>query len=401
MKICLIVYKIDPVAGSENASGYHLAKEISTQYPDTTIISRTDHIKKLKQDPHFASLNLIGLDVPKVFSFYKKGNRGIILYYYLWQITVGQWIKKQTFDVIHQINFHADWAPHFIDNPESKMIWGPIAHHPATPLSWLRYSSWSDYFKELTNRFVKNILWHINPYLYKAIKRADHIFFSHTDWPYPFRRKHHKIALQTYAGCHWPISAQSKSSDFSLLFVGRFVALKGPHVAMEAFARFLNITQSKARMTFIGEGPLNDYLSKKAADINAVHPHAVTILPWQGRDDLIKFYQRAHFMLYPSIEAQGLVVSEAISQSCPVITLNDTGPAFIAQHPALTVQCSDRSYSRCVDQFSQKIIELFQEYQSNPDKYSELQHLTTERAHDLRWDVIAKKLMLAYGKHHD
>src|SRR5438094_9792809 len=111
LRVLLVSYKIRAGKGSEDGSGYHIAAELARRGCDVTLISRVDNIDLLRHDPNFADISLVGVDVPRNLGFFKQGGRGIILYYYLWQIAVGgralQLDREEPFDVAHQRNFDA------------------------------------------------------------------------------------------------------------------------------------------------------------------------------------------------------------------------------------------------------------------------------------------------------
>lgn len=407
MKICLIIYKIHPTEGSENASGYHLAREIIQKYPDTTLISRSNHIETLRQDPAFRTTKLIGVDVPKTVGFFKKKSHGVILYYYLWQYWVGKYVQKMDkaspFDVIHQINFHADWAPHFLKSPQAQVIWGPIAHHPPIPLSWFRFSGLSKKLLEMANRFAKQGFWHLNPWLRKAMQRSDMILFAHDDIPQPYLKYRSQIHIRPYGGSHWPIIQKANEKpSFHLLFVGRLIPLKGPHIAIDAFAQFLQTvsldSQTKPHLTIIGSGELQDVIQKKADHLNNMYGSVVTLQSWLPRDQLQSHYQQADYFIYPSLEAQGLVVSEALSQGCLPLTLADTGPATLSPIRELTLSPESRHYDDCVTIYAKKLADLYQDRLTNAIKHAVFIEKARQSALDRQWPVIAQKIMMFYDR---
>ena len=402
MRLCLIIYKIDAVKGSEDATGYHLACEIITHYPDVTLISRHNNIVLLKNDPAFKNVNLVGIDVPRWLSFYKKNGWGITLYYYLWQIYVGRLVKKlsraQSFDVVHQLNFHTDWAPHFLKNIKAKIVWGPLVHHPAIPYQWFPPGHKPDYLKDVLKTAVKYVFWYTNPALRRAIKNTSHIVFGNNDIPAVYQTSATPLTIMPYAGSHWPITAAPPRNSFNLLFVGRLIALKGPHLALDAFARFIQRIQNEQKttlphLTIIGSDPLADHIAQHALPLSKY----ITIIPWLDREELPAHYQQADYLLYPSLESQGLVVSEAISQSCPVITLADTGPAFVSQNPLLTVQPDRRDYQACVAALADTLHRLYRWHVENAPEIAEIRHMTHKRAQDLTWPAIAKEIMMFYS----
>jgi glycosyltransferase involved in cell wall biosynthesis len=83
--------------------------------------------------PHF-----IYLDLPQWLRTWKHGNRGIHLYYYLWQVaalwTARRWHRRVRFDLTHHLTFGIDWLPSFLAALPVPHIWGPIIG--AGPAPW-------------------------------------------------------------------------------------------------------------------------------------------------------------------------------------------------------------------------------------------------------------------------
>ena len=53
MKVLLICYKIEDKKGSEDGSGYNLAKRLATADINLTLVSRSNNIALLKNDSSF------------------------------------------------------------------------------------------------------------------------------------------------------------------------------------------------------------------------------------------------------------------------------------------------------------------------------------------------------------
>lgn len=103
---------------------------------------------------------------------------------------------------------------------------------------------------------------------------------------------------------------------FTVLFVGRFIKIKGIEVLIEA-ARTLD---QAINFVFIGdEGPLLDYLEKEATQ----HDNIILVKGISGYK-LIPYYQAADVLVVPSLynEAFGKVIIEALSCGTPVIGSN-------------------------------------------------------------------------------
>lgn len=380
-KLLLIAYKIEQGKGSEDGTGYHIAAELAAHHPDMTLISRVNNIEKLRHDPNFRHMTLIGVDVPSWLGFFKKGGKGITLYYYLWQICVGLKIRTlERFDVIHQLNFHALWAPHFIFS-KAKIIWGPLTEHPRVPFDcW--YQSKFLYAGEIIKTLAKCLFRYCDPFLLPAVLRSDTVFLGQTKTPYPFNRG--KTVFLPQAASVFE-TGQTKEIDdvFSILFVGRFVDLKGVMLAIQAVEQ-ANLPD-KTQITFIGDGPL----------LPQMQTDRVKILPWQNQQDLQQHYKKADLFLFPSFESQGLVVAEALAHGCPVLCLQGTGPSMLAGNAGICVKQGKNQ--DIVNTLALEIRHISSEYWHQPEKYRHRTMLAFKRARDLSWPHKAKGMMVYYG----
>ena len=262
MRILFLVYKIEKDKGSEDAPSYNIIKRFIKKNNKITIISRSNNIKLLKKNKIYKKANLIPLEVPNLLSFYKKKNKGIILYYYLWQIMASKLVKtlqkKNNYDVIHVFNFHADWCPHFLKNDYGKLIWGPIGHHDYVPSRFIKNNKLFSIISDKFKYFVKILFWHFNPYLISAIKNSDIILYANHKLAKPFIKYKKKIVLQSYAGSENIFKSNPKiHKDFNILSVGRLENLKGFILTIDAFLHFIKkIKSKKINLLIIGSGSL-------------------------------------------------------------------------------------------------------------------------------------------------
>ncbi len=404
MNILLIVYKIAPNRGSEDCTGYHLTKALMQKGMNITLITRSNNIDTLKNDPDFAGIDMIGVDVPKWLGFFKKKERGIILYYYLWQMTVGLIVRRlqktTSFDVIHQLNFHSTWAPHFIFSKKTKIIWGPLTHHQSVSRKlWFR-PVMSYYFSELPKNIAKAVFRYFDPFLFWAVKRSHTILYSaqHVVWPYSLARD--KLKIMSYGGSAFPtVTKRDLPSHFNILFVGRFVNLKGCVTAMSAIREFCKNVSHQHRnhisVTIIGDGPLYTDMAAQSQIITSASEVRVELLPWIDQADLADYYRQAAIFIYPSFEGQGLVVAEALSQGCPVLCFKKTGPHDLADIAAVTVSSSG-SASAIVTSFASHLEKLFNEFMHQPDQYAKRIEAAMIRGNETDWSRTADKIIEAY-----
>ena len=339
-RICLIAYQIEFGRGSEFGSGYEIALGVVEQYPQATIISRVKNIDILKNDPKFKQCTLIGLDVPKHLGFYKKKARGLTPYYFTWLYLTAKRVEKTgPYDVIHMVNFHSDVYPHFLKNPNGKIIWGPLAHHPFIPPEFIyRKPRWGHIGLEYLKIGLKQILWR-SPWMKRALERSDTIFCCNPlDMPPSFTKYQSKIEYLNMVARPIDITPQpppKKAAAFRLLFIGRFLDMKGTIFALETFHLFSQ-QHPDAHLTIIGKGPLQEQLETYITQHQL--QDCVEIISWLPQEELFAFYQHAHVFFFPSMESQGLVITEAMQFGLPILCLQKYGPHSLARDAALTVE---------------------------------------------------------------
>lgn len=404
MNILLIAYKIEPNKGSEDGTGYHLTKALLQKEKNITLITRSNNIDALKADPDFAGMRMIGVDAPKWLGFFKNKERGIILYYYLWQIAVGFKVralqKTQQYDVIHQLNFHATWAPHFLFSNKSKILWGPLTHHQPVPKKLWFGPMKGYYLHEKVKNAVKKLFWFFDPFLLWAARRSKTIFYSAQTVRWPYSLFKNKLKQLTYAGSAFPSETDTeRPREFGILYVGRFVNLKGSVTALNAVQEFLlqlpDAVRRSVSVTVIGDGPLYTDVTAMGQIIMSATGARVEMLPWQEQQDLRDFYRQAAVLIYPSFEGQGLVVAEALSQGCPVLCFENTGPHDLAGIAAVTVSPRG-SASDVVTKLASRLNKLFEEFQSRPQDYERRIEASLVRSRDLQWQNTADKIIEAY-----
>lgn len=397
--LLLICYKIERGKGSEDGSGYNIAARLAQSGYQLTLISRCNNVDLLQDDPVFQHSLLIGVDVPKPLSFIKRKGRGIIIYYYLWQLCVGLVVRdlqrRTLFDVIHQLNFHTDWAPHFLRGRGSKVVWGPISHHKWISPDFIHQGKIKAVLGEWLKLAAKHAFWRLDPLLKMAIARTDHILYADEDLAPPFRRHRNKVTFQPYAASQPEFLAlPRRKPHFNVLTVGRLVPLKGFMASLEAFARFCEpLAPESVTLTIIGSGELDQRLRQRANELGL--QERVRFIPWVKQSELAQFYREASVFLYPSFEAQGLVVAEAMAASVPVICLQGTGPSFLVGEAGLTVP--RESFPLVVEQLTLRLQTLHGEYAHDPEAYLQrCQRTRQEYDQRLDWDVVVTNLLRLY-----
>ncbi len=129
-----------------------------------------------------------------------------------------------------------------------------------------------------------------------------------------------------------PHSDSPASRPFRFAGIGRLVESKGFHVALDAFARVLQLAPGSARLVIAGDGPELASLQARAKDLGDAGRH-VTFPGWIPPDQVHDWMQECDVLLVPSTwqEPFGLVAVQAALAARPVIASRVGGLADIVQ----------------------------------------------------------------------
>ncbi|RZJ51233.1 MAG: glycosyltransferase [Chryseobacterium sp.] len=364
-------YAVNPYKGSEDAMGWNFVYQIA-RFRKVIAITRENNRASIEKymaenpDHIYENITFLYFDLPYWMRFWKKGSRGAMLYYYLWQKGIVTFIQKQKldFDIAHNVNFHNDWTPSFLWKLNKPMVWGPVGHHPLIPKHYLKDYSKKYLIKDRLTWMVKLFFWNYSPSLKKTIKNADHIWCMNSGVP-------EKLGLEKHQYSVYPSVASEDFSqkdeivikdDFTVMSVGRFVPLKGFDLTIRSFAGFINQLPAKdkarCKLILVGKGEQKEFYLDLITE-NQMNDH-IEIIEWINRKDLMKIYEKASVFLFPSHEGAGMVVPEALSFGLPVICLENEGPGeFINRHCGFTV--SQQEYKKTVENLGNALLRLFSE----------------------------------------
>ena len=362
------VYAVNPFKGSEDGTGWNLLVQIA-RFNKVIAITRENnrpHIErylKLNNIKEAENMQFEYYDLPYWMRFWKKGSRGALLYYYLWQIGLPRFItrKELKFDITHNLNFHNDWTPSFLWLFKKPFIWGPVGHHPKVPKRFIApvygVKSWlGDSFRWK----LKNMFWNFDPFLFKTKRRASRIFAINSDVGKVLCVDVEKIELMPAVATNDMRVKREDSDGFVIVSIGRFIALKGFDVTIAAFANFLNRIPIQERMTakliLVGTGPELPLIMALIEKFKI--EEQVQIIEWIEREDLKGIYAKSKIFLFPSHEGAGMVVPEALSCGIPVLCFDNAGPGeFI--NDSCGVKIPYMSYNESIIGFADALFRFY------------------------------------------
>lgn len=329
-------YAVNPFKGSEDAMGWNFVRQIA-RFNKVIAVTRENNREAIelymKQNPGtiYNNITFLYFDLPYWMRFWKKGSRGALLYYYMWQKGIVGHIKKKQldFDIVHNVNFHNDWTPSFLWKLGKPMVWGPVGHHPLIPRVYLKPYQIKYIIKDRLTWLVKNLFWRYSTALKKTVTNASHIWCMNTGVAEKLHLKGSSYSVfPSVASEDFSKDEKDKKNNFQVISAGRFVPLKGFDLTIRSFSLFLESIpvseRANCKLILVGSGPERG-LYEKIITESTIQDN-VEIIEWIERTALMKLYEKASVFMFPSHEGAGMVVAEALSFGLPVICLDNIGP---------------------------------------------------------------------------
>jgi glycosyltransferase involved in cell wall biosynthesis len=338
LRVLISAYACEPGKGSEPGVGWnHL--QPAARFHDVWVMTRSKNraliAEALAVDP-MPNVHWIYFDLPRWASFWKKGQRGVRLYYSLWQF-VAYWKARKLhrevgFDLVHHVTIVNYWLPTFLPFLPIPFVWGPVGGGESTPRSFRRSFSLYGRINEAVRGFARS-LGELSPLVRVAARRAA-IAFAAT--PETAARLQALGCKNVRVLAEGALSEQeilklraippSASGPFCVASVGRLLHWKGFELGLRAFARF-HARVPDAQYWLFGDGPERQRLERLATELGVQK----NVVFWGNvpRNRLFEKFADCDVLLFPSFhDTGGSVTLEAMSAGRPVICLDLGGPAL-------------------------------------------------------------------------
>jgi len=400
--ILATTYAVNPYKGSEDGMGWNFVMQIA-RFNKVIAITRENNRSAIEkymiENPNglYTNIQFLYFDLPYWMRFWKKGSRGAMLYYVMWQYFIVPFIKKQNikYDIVHNINFHNDWTPSFLWKLGKPFVWGPVGHHPLIPNQYLKPYSNKYWFKDRLTWLVKQYFWNFSYNLSQCKNKASHILCMNDSVPSVLGLSNKYSVTPSVATQDFGWNESINRDQFTVISAGRFVPLKGFDLTIEAFAKMVksvtDVERSECQLILVGSGPEEGLLKKMCAYLEI--EKNVKFISWIERDALMEMFKTSYVFLFPSHEGAGMVVAEALSFGVPVVCLDNEGPGeFINDSCGLKVR--QDSYDATTSSLADALKTLFY----NSEKHQEMRFGARKRFESLfHWDRRGEQLQNIYA----
>lgn len=332
-RVLISAYACEPDKGSEPGVGWGWAKQIA-KFAEAWVITRKNNREvieeELERNPD-PNLHFVYVDLPKWMMFWKKGQRGVHLYYFLWQlaayIKASKLIKEVKFDIAHHITFVNDWLPPLVSLLPLRFIWGPVGSNKPIPKGYL--SNFEHYLKDRTKHYLRKAIRLLNPLLVLTLIKSSKVILILKNqlnlFPFNFISRD-KFIIQQANAVDIPktgLTNTTGNSDLIIFSAGSLIPIKGFHLSLSAFADFYH-KKKDVKIIISGDGYLRKYLQSLANDLKIEYRTVFT--GNVERAKVLRLMQDSDIFMFPSFEGGGLVVLEAMAHGLPVVCLDYGGP---------------------------------------------------------------------------
>ena len=338
-EVLVIAYACRPGSNSERQVGWHWSKLIQVDH-NVTVLTRESHrhyierwIAEEREKGPFPEF--IYYDLPAWLSWYKKGERGLYLYYALWTLLATWHCRRMNragrWQITHLLTFGTMLWPQFGFLMNTPYVLGPVGGGERIPLSLRQAFSSTGQVKILIRRIVQEIM-PLNPIFLANLSRAAFIFVrtGETLDMIP-RRYHHKTSLLLETAIRpemLPENPPKRSHEvLQIISVGRLITSKFNPLFLETLAEFKSRWQKPFRAIVVGDGPERTRLEALRDQLG------LDEVEFQGKkssEDVYSALRQSDIYFSTTMKEGGTwAFFEAIANQLPIVCLKVNGPDMI------------------------------------------------------------------------
>jgi glycosyltransferase involved in cell wall biosynthesis len=337
LKVLISAYSCGPDMGSEPGIGWNTVCQAARHHEVWVITRRKNQeaIERALAAKDLPGVRFVYFDYPRWARFWKKGSRGVHLYFYLWQLGASfaakKLLREVRFDVAHHITFGTYSYPSFLSLLNVPYIWGPVGGGESAPFAFWKTMGWRGFLFESVRTAARK-RGEFDPLTRRTAQKAAVAMATTAETAKRISAMGAgRILTQSVAALNEDdlqvlqrIPTREKE-PFRIFSVGRLLHWKGFHLGLEAFA-WLAKEHPGSEYWLIGDGPERQQLEGMASRLGV--GQAVTFFGNISRSETLRKITECDAMLFPSLHDSGGWASvEAMAAGRPVVCLDLGGPA--------------------------------------------------------------------------
>ena len=406
MKVLISAYACEPGTGSEGGVGWHVVGELSRRH-DLVVITRANNRAKIlgSDEEWVGRVEWVFHDPPRWLVFWKRGPRGVQLFYLIWQFGLlakaRELMKHHDFGVVHHLTFGKYWVPSRLAGLGLPFVFGPVGGGESTPEPLRSVYGWQGRLAERARDAIRGFLALPGPFR-AALRKASWTLAATKQTEDVLKQAGvTRLSVQVQSGItrrdleslgDGPARSFEDGAPLQLVTACRLIHWKAVDLAIHAVAvargRGIDV-----RLTVLQDGPERAALERLAGGLGiADHVTFAGRLPTLG--DVYQTIRKSDALIHPALhEAFGQACLEALALGTPVICLDWAGPGVI-----VTADCGYKitpgSKDETISRFADAILAL---HGDRPGAASR-SLAAKRRAGDFLWDSICGGIEAAYAR---
>jgi glycosyltransferase involved in cell wall biosynthesis len=359
LRILISAYACEPGKGSEPGLGWKMPVAMARRN-DVWVITRSNNRAAIEEELAMRpvpGLQFRYVDLPRWARWWKRRQRGVQLYYYLWQIAAylaaRRLVRETDVDVVQHLTFVKYWVPSFMSLLRRPFVWGPVGGGESAPKAFVREFGTRGRLYEAMRSAARRA-GERDPFVGLTARRSALALATTHDTAARLRRlgarevrvysesgvsEQELEELGRYAG--------NAGHPARFMSIGRLIHWKGFHLGVRAFAR-ADIPDSEYWIA--GAGPERDALEALAGRLNV--GDRVRFFGHLSRETAFLRLAECAALVHPSLhDSGGMVCLEAMACARPVICLDLGGPGVqVTRETGFKVAAADPE--RAVDEMA-------------------------------------------------
>jgi len=405
MRVLISAYACEPGRGAEPGVGWNIAKKLSENH-ELWIITRANNKDVIEscEEEWASEVNWIYVDPPRWLTFWKKGMRGLRVFYTLWQVSAYRAAKKLVqdvdFDLVHHVTFGKYWIPSPLAGLNIPFVFGPVGGGESTPAELLDGCSLKTKMAESGRTIIRNLIPRL-PWINRWYKNAAWTFAATEQTMQELQDVGvERVSVLRQSGVGRDeverfsmMEPRSEKQEGKLVLVAacRLVNWKAVDLAIEAVHAARKMGHD-VELTVLQEGPELVTLKNLRGRLG-MGP----FVDFKGRlpslQDVYQTMINADALIHPALhEAFGQVCVEALALGVPVITMDWAGPGMIVNdQTGYLVRPGDRQQT--VQRFAEAIAKLAEDKKLGVDMSDACRKRASE---EFRWSALVDTIEQRY-----
>ena len=261
-KIFVSAYACEPGLGSEIGVGWHWVLEMS-RYFELWVLTRESNRKSIEpwiaEHTEYAGIHFVYYDLPQWARRWKRGMRGVRIYYMLWQWLTNGVVRRvmmeNGIDTYHLLTYGNAMWPASRYGMKQRFVWGPVSAGVSLPKFLTKHFSWKSRMKEVAQRWMRWLL-PLNVGFRRRCKNADLILCKTDDTiqcvPRKWRDKCVQmtdVAVEMRDAENYQTPKRYDETKINYVAAGTLVGWRTMDVLLESWKRMGEITDYRLQIT--------------------------------------------------------------------------------------------------------------------------------------------------------